>query len=559
MTVNIGSRIIIAFGVVLVLMTGLAFYQLMGMTGLRDSSEEIVEFNLAASDLLSDIRDGQGRMRMHTERAVGARFLEEAGITTQSSRVSQQNWELQFSAVSLDLDRLSELAADRAEESSNRTTRDLWREIAADTERVDVALDENSAVVSTVFDALNTNQLDRLRDRLTVLDEQRDGLVSSLVALQQNADELGRVAVYGIDATYEGVRRVFFVMLTFAFVVALAAIWVLHRSIAPALTELVSVVEQVGRGDLTQRARVRGRDELGRLAGQFNDMIENLSRTTRRTIDAVSNVGGATSQLRASAVQQSSSANEQLTAIQEITTTLNEIAQSGSQISERAREVANSSETTLGASQSGLQAVSETYLTMGLIGEQAEAVASNIVALTEKTRSVGDIITTVNDIAERSDLLALNAAIEASAAGEHGKSFAIVADEMKNLASQAKQATVQVQSLLGDIQQGINTSVMQTEEAVKRAETGKEQSERMKAAIESLAESIDSSIQTFEQIVAGTNQQQIGVEQVTQAVDEIRKSSGQIAEGTRGLEGATVNLNALSEQLQDSVREYVVA
>src|SRR3546814_20065305 len=89
------------------------------------------------------------------------------------------------------------------------------------------------------------------------------------------------------------------------------------------------------------------------------------------------------------------------------------------------------------------------------------------------------IITTVNDIAERSSLLALNAAIEAAAAGEHGLSFAVVADEMKNLASQAKEATVEVRSILGDIQRGIGTAVMQTEEAVKRVESGRSEEGRV--------------------------------------------------------------------------------
>ena len=104
-----------------------------------------------------------------------------------------------------------------------------------------------------------------------------------------------------------------------------------------------------------------------------------------------------------------------------------------------------------------------------------EEVAENIVALSEKTQAVGEIIATVNDVAERSNLLALNAAIEAAAAGEQGNRFSVVANEMKNLADQAKDSTVQVRTILSDIQKGINSSVMLTEEAVKRVESGKQQ------------------------------------------------------------------------------------
>ena len=102
---------------------------------------------------------------------------------------------------------------------------------------------------------------------------------------------------------------------------------------------------------------------------------------------------------------------------------------------------------------------------MEAIREQVEEVAEKIVALSQKTQAVGEIIATVNDIAEQSNLLALNAAIEAATAGEQGSRFSVVANEMKHLADQAKEATVQVRTILGDIQKGINSSVMLTEEA----------------------------------------------------------------------------------------------
>src|SRR6185295_7374292 len=157
--------------------------------------------------------------------------------------------------------------------------------------------------------------------------------------------------------------------------------------------------------------------------------------------------------------------------------TMQEVSQSGQQIAERAKQVTITAEAVSIANTSGLDAVQKANHTVEAIHEQAEAVAQNIVALSEKTQMVGDILSTVNDIAEQSHLLALNAAIEAAAAGEHGRSFSVVAGEIKNLAHQAKEATGQVRSILGDIQKGINTSVMLTEEVVKRVGSGKTQSD----------------------------------------------------------------------------------
>jgi methyl-accepting chemotaxis protein len=193
---------------------------------------------------------------------------------------------------------------------------------------------------------------------------------------------------------------------------------------------------------------------------------------------------------------------------------------------------------------------------MESIREQAEAVAENVIALSEKTQMVGEIVATVNDIAEQSHLLALNAAIEAAAAGEHGRSFSVVAGEIKNLAAQSKEATVQVKSILGDIQKRINSSVMLTEEVVKRVEVGKRQSDRAASSIQEMTSSIQQSLQASQQIMAGTNQQQIGFEHVTQAVKYIGQSSEQAAASTRQMERAAADLAALGQQLRKATDRY---
>jgi methyl-accepting chemotaxis protein len=200
--------------------------------------------------------------------------------------------------------------------------------------------------------------------------------------------------------------------------------------------------------------------------------------------------------------------------------------------------------------------VQDTNRTMTTIREQVEEVAGNVVALSEKTQAVGEIIATVNDIAERSNLLALNAAIEAAAAGEQGNRFSVVANEMKNLADQAKDSTVQVRTILGDIQKGINSSVLFTEEAVKRVEAGKQQADVAEQTIRQMAQTTLESVQAFEQIIGAGNQQQIGFEQVAQGMKDIREAARQTATATAQLEQAVGNLNGLSQELKKAVGRY---
>jgi methyl-accepting chemotaxis protein len=322
------------------------------------------------------------------------------------------------------------------------------------------------------------------------------------------------------------------------------------------LGEFRQLVTSVGDGDLTGKPAREGADELGKLAHGLNQVVARLRSTTTQTRAATENLNAAAIEMMASAREQSAVTGEQVAAYQETNATMQQVSQSCLQMSEKAKEVTTTAEAVSSASISGLDAVQKANQTVESIHEQAEAVAQNIVSLSEKTQMVGDILATVNDIAEQSHLLALNAAIEAAAAGEHGRSFAVVASEIKNLADQSKSATVQVKTILGDIQKEINTSVMLTEEAVKRVDLGKHQADMAASAIRNMAANIGQSVQAFQQIVAGSNQQLMGFENVMQAMKDLSRSSEQASGTTRQTEKAASNLTELGQQLRAATEGY---
>jgi len=335
-------------------------------------------------------------------------------------------------------------------------------------------------------------------------------------------------------------------------------LWFTQSRLIRPLYALMEFVNRIGNGDLTRQMPNVGDDEVGGLARRLNEMVANLKDITVQTRMAVNNLNSAAAETLASTRQQAASVAEQFAALQQTTATVDEISQSGEQMSTRARAIAGQAEKAAERSKDGLRAVDDLSKVMDAIEEQTEAVAEHIVALSEKTQAIGDIIASVNDIAERSQLLALNASIEAAAAGEHGRSFAVVAEEIKTLADQAKAATTQVGSILGEIQKGINASVMSTEESVKRVAGGRTQTEDTLATIRDLAATIERSVQAFEQVVASTNQQRVGLEQVAQALQQIRTGSEQTAAGTRQIELAVSNLNSLGSQLGHTMERYAV-
>ncbi|WP_342167233.1 methyl-accepting chemotaxis protein [Methylobacterium sp. SD21] len=330
----------------------------------------------------------------------------------------------------------------------------------------------------------------------------------------------------------------------------------INRVIVRPLGRVMAFVEHVGEGDLSATLADGGHNEIGRLKRDLNMMVAGLADLARTNRAATADLNAAAAEIRASAQEQAASVEEQFAAVQETAATVDEITHSGAQISKRASEVIATAQATARTSRQGLRAVSDTAQAMDAIREQAEAVAGNIVGVSEKTQAIGEIIESVNDISERTHLLALNAAIEAAAAGESGRSFAVVASEMKLLADQAKAATGQVRVILGEIQRGINTSVMLTEEAVKRSAVGKTRSDTTQRAIEEIAARVEEGAQAFQQVIASTNQQQLGIEQVMGALHNIREASQQTAAGTRQVETASANITELAQALMALAERY---
>lgn len=182
-----------------------------------------------------------------------------------------------------------------------------------------------------------------------------------------------------------------------------------------------------------------------------------------------------------------------------------------------------------------------------------EIIADSIIRLTEQSKAIGEIISTVNDLAEQSNLLAVNASIEAARAGEQGKAFGIVAQEIKSLAEQSKQATSQIKGVLNDIQNAINSVALATEQGEKIVEAGTKLASQSEESIFNLAETIgiakDSAIQTS----VISQEQLIGMSQVALAMENIKSASAQSVTTTKQLESAARNLQQLSVKLKDTV------
>lgn len=325
---------------------------------------------------------------------------------------------------------------------------------------------------------------------------------------------------------------------------------------ANVLKNMAATAQQIASGDLTGTITPQSGNDL--LGNSFLQMLNNLRSIMKDLLEGINLLASSSNEILAAATQVASGASETSTAISETTTTVEEVRQAAqlsslkaSHVSENARQVAQ-------ITQTGQQAVDITIKSMHHIQEQMDSVANTIVRLSEQSQQIGGIIASVNDVADQSSILAVNASIEAAKAGEQGKGFTVVAEEIRRLSLQSKQATSQVRTILNDIQKATSAAVMATEQTSKAVESGVKQSNEAGESIRKLAESSIKAVEAATQIVGSSQQQVVGMDQISIAMNNVNQAGMQNAASMTQAERAAKNLNELGQKLKLMVEKYKI-
>ncbi len=323
----------------------------------------------------------------------------------------------------------------------------------------------------------------------------------------------------------------------------------------------VEFMSRVARGDLVSRLVLDrqeddGGDPFVTLGRNLNDTVVSLQTMSLQLRDVATSLTTATAEIQASIFQQSQSTSEQSSALLQTTSTIGEVRAIAGQTAERARSVADLARRTAEVSEAGQKAALLSIEGMNSVKQKVEIIARNILALSEQAQAIGQITASVNEIANQSSMLALNAAVEAARAGEAGQGFAVVAGEVRTLADQSRAATRQVGEILSEIQRGVNTAVMATEEGMKGADVGVRLTEQAGDALRRLAENVIESAQAAQQITAAAGQQLAGMEQIALSMQSIDQATAQSMAGAHQTTNAAERLSELARQLREQVEQY---
>jgi methyl-accepting chemotaxis protein len=341
--------------------------------------------------------------------------------------------------------------------------------------------------------------------------------------------------------------------------VAAAAGLAIAGSISGPLNKVLDVLTRVAAGDLTARADVVSADEMGLLAREVNTTAAKINEIIGLVAHNASQVTAAATQLHATSTQMSTGAEEVAQQAATVATASEEMAATSAEIAHNCSLAAESSRHANDRAENGSDVVQETLTVMNRIAERVKDSARTVESLGERSDQIGEIIGTIQDIADQTNLLALNAAIEAARAGEQGRGFAVVADEVRALAERTTKATKEISQMIKAIQGETKGAVTSMEEGVKEVEKGTSDASKSGEALQAILEQIGGVTMQVSQIATAAEEQTATTGEINNNIQQITEVVQLTARGAEESAQAAEQLAKLAEELQDLVYKFKLA
>jgi methyl-accepting chemotaxis protein len=393
---------------------------------------------------------------------------------------------------------------------------------------------------------------DEIRPALRMMVDSLDHLHKETIKLT-DAARAGDLSVRGDEKAFRG-----------GYKMIIAGFNKTLETITEPVNEAMRLARLYSSGDLTARF-----DEKIPVAGEFvayRDALNTIGIELQRLMklineelnEGISGLSAASSEILTVTTQLSSASSQTATIVNETSDTIESVRMKTDLMNQKTKEVSEKAVNALRVSSDGQKSVEEILEGMNHIQRQMDMIGMNVIKLSEQSQAIGEIIATVTDISEQSNLLAVNASIEAAKAGEFGKGFAVVAHEIHNLAEQSKQATTNVRTILTDIQRGVSSTVVSTERGTKSVADAVRLTSDARKAIEVLTRSTaESSHQTIE-IASSIHEQAAGMDQISLAMENIRDAAQKNLEITRKAEKTAEDLHELGLRLKKLTVQYHV-
>ncbi|MBT2293921.1 HAMP domain-containing protein [Pseudomonas fluorescens] len=341
-----------------------------------------------------------------------------------------------------------------------------------------------------------------------------------------------------------------------ALLVGLIAAWVITRLIVGPLRSVIRVAQQIASGDLSATVQVTRQDEIGQLMLAMQQMGAGLSSIVSGLQAGIEQLANSAQSLSAVTEQTNLEVSSQKEETEQVATAMNQMTATVHDVARNAEEAAQAAQTADDKVESGQQVVRQSMVRIEQLADSATSASSSIESLSAEIQNIGTVLSVIKSVAEQTNLLALNAAIEAARAGEQGRGFAVVADEVRALAKRTQQSTEEIERLVSALRSAAQTSVQQIQssgELVKMAVSDALQTE---SALGSIAAAVSLIQQMNQQIAAAAEQQSSVAEEINRSVTSIRASADQSSLAMQGNAASSIELAQLGVELKGMVGHF---
>ena len=535
---NIAPRAFIGFAFIAVLVVLLGVFAVNRMTQMRQSSQDMSANQLPSMTHLGTITENVLRMRILSFRVLVNRepaALQEAetriGVLADKVKTAQAKYAT-----------LPAGAEEAALYKAFGVTLDNYLKAQAEM----VALSKQGKV-----DEMRALINSRIKDGTDQMGEQLNKLIAINAADAKQADE-------DAGQSYEGaITGVVAVSVVAALLTVLLA-WLLTRSIVTPLRKAVEVAETIAAGNLSKTIEDDGKDEPARLLSALSTMQASLRQTIQHIAGSATQLASAAEELSAVTEEASRGLQQQNNEIDQAATAVNEMTAAVEEVARNAVSTSEAAGQSNQAAREGRDRVMETVGAIQTMTQDVQNTSAMIEGLAAQGRDIGKVLDVIRAIAEQTNLLALNAAIEAARAGEAGRGFAVVADEVRALAHRTAQSTQEIEKMVAGIQNGTGEAVQSMQQSNQRSQTTLEMARAAGASLEQITASI-SLINERNLVIASASEEQA---QVSREVDRnlvnIRDLATQSAAGANQTSAASHELSRLAVDLNGMVARFVV-
>ncbi|KAF1030740.1 MAG: Methyl-accepting chemotaxis protein McpU [Pseudomonas sp.] len=342
--------------------------------------------------------------------------------------------------------------------------------------------------------------------------------------------------------------------------IGLLVIWLVGRGIARPLKQMVAMLNDIaqGEGDLTRRLTSDRADELGAIASGFNTFLAKLQGMITQVVTSVQKVSDSSEHTADIAIRTNQGVHKQMVEIDQVATAVHEMTATAQDVARNATQAAQAASHADQAASQGMQIVRNTSTSIGALATEIGKAMGAVQNLAKDSENINAILTAIRGIAEQTNLLALNAAIEAARAGEQGRGFAVVADEVRNLAQKTQKATEEIQTMIQHLQQGTRDVVRVMEDSQDRTDESVQHAAKAAEALETITQAVSVINDMNTQIASAAEEQSAVAEDINRNVINIGQVANEVAGGADESSHASADLTKLAEQQRRLVNQFKV-